>query len=699
MPSKVVSGVNDIVTTHPDLASEWHPIKNQPLQPSETRAGTAKKIWWRCKSDPRHEWQATGDSRVSKRTGCPVCTNQLVITGVNDLAFVYPSIAREWMAGKNAPALPSNTSAASPKAYWWQCKVDARHLWRAPVYSRTKLGTGCPYCDGKKTLGGQNDLATTHPALAAEWHPNKNGNLRPSEVVAGTNKKIWWLCKVNDTHEWSTSGGQRLRGRGCPFCSNQVLLKGFNDMATTHPTLAHQWHPTKNLPLRPTDVFAQTGKKLWWQCPADKSHEWQATGGNRVAGTGCPFCSNRIPTRGKNDLATASPALAAQWDYDRNGDLQPSDLVVGSHKRVWWICSSNRNHSWQATVGHRAKSGCPICGNRKVLQGDNDLLSTAPELAHQWHTALNGSLLPYQVTIGSSRKVWWVCPNNSKHEWQTTVASRKTSGCPFCSNKAILSGFNDLQTTHPTLAKEWDLTRNAPLLPTMVSAGSSKRAWWQCPHHDNHYWQATISSRRTLKVGCPICANLQVLRGFNDFATTNPGLALEWHPTKNAPLLPNEIVAGTQRVVWWQCLNNPEHSWRAGVKNRMAGTGCPACTNYGYQSTSAGLLYFIENERLRARKVGITNPQARADRLGRFEESGWRTIRTWFDEDGLVILNLETAVLRWIRKDLGLPPFLTSNDMGRQGGWSETFSEDGIPNKEVIEKVDLELLKLKEISE
>lgn len=694
MPSKVVPGINDISTTNPDLAAEWHPTKNKPLEPSETRAGTAKKIWWLCKADSRHEWQATGDSRLGKGTGCPICANQVVVEGINDLSTVYPEIAREWFTQKNVGKTTKTTSSASPKAYWWKCSIDSRHAWKASVYSRTKTGTGCPYCDGKKTLAGQNDLASTHPELAAEWHPSKNGELKATEVVAGTNKSIWWLCREDSAHEWSASGGARLRGRGCPFCSSQSLLTGFNDMATTHPDLAAEWHPTKNAELTPAQVFASTGRNLWWRCSADYSHEWQAKGGNRVTGSGCPVCSNRVALRGQNDLETTAPNLASQWDHERNGSLKPSDLVAGSHKSVWWLCDVNPRHSWQATVGHRTRTGCPICSNRKVLTGENDLESTNPALAKQWHKTKNGSLLPSALTRGSAKKIWWTCPKDERHEWHASIATRETNGCPFCSNKSVLSGYNDLLTTDPLLASQWDYSKNGTLLPKNVSSGSSKSVWWRCSKHDDHVWQATISSRKGGRIGCPVCANLQVLPGFNDFETTNPGLASEWHVSKNAPLRPSEVVAGTQRVVWWQCLNNPEHTWRAGVKNRMAGTGCPSCANFGYQSTSPGLLYFIENESLHARKVGITNPKARANRLARFEVSGWKTLQTWSDDDGLLILNLETRMLKWLRKDLGLPPFLSAQDMGRQGGWSETFSIDGITNREVIEKVQYELAQL-----
>jgi hypothetical protein len=66
---------------------------------------------------------------------------------------------------------------------------------------------------------------------------------------------------------------------------------------------------------------------------------------------------------------------------------------------------------------------------------------------------------------------------------------------------------------------------------------------------------------------------------------------------------------------------------------------------------------------------------------------GWEVIATFHSDDGHKILELETAILKWIRKDLGLPVFLGKEEMGKHGGWTETFSSEGIANKEILEKI------------
>lgn len=101
--------------------------------------------------------------------------------------------------------------------------------------------------------------------ILEEWHPTKNGELQPSVVSKGTDKKIWWICE--NGHEWEAKIYSRIHGKGCPYCGNKAVLEGVNDLATTHPEVAAQWHPTRNGTLRPSDVMGGSRNKVWWLGP------------------------------------------------------------------------------------------------------------------------------------------------------------------------------------------------------------------------------------------------------------------------------------------------------------------------------------------------------------------------------------------------------------------------------------------------
>ena len=101
--------------------------------------------------------------------------------------------------------------------------------WQEKVANRVIFNYGCPYFTGQALFRGFNDLATTHPQLAKQWHPTKNGALRPTDVTGGTKQTAWWIGVCG--HEWETKILIRARdGSDCPYCANQKLLVGFNDV-------------------------------------------------------------------------------------------------------------------------------------------------------------------------------------------------------------------------------------------------------------------------------------------------------------------------------------------------------------------------------------------------------------------------------------------------------------------------------------
>ena len=528
---------------------------------------------------------------------------------------------------------------------------------------------------GKKVEAGKNDLATTNPELAAQWHPTKNLPRTPREVMATTTKKIWWLCE--NGHDWEAVGESRAKGTGCPYCAGQKVWTGFNDIASTNPELAAQWHPTKNLPLNPLSVVAGTSKQIWWVC--EFGHEWQARGSKRLQGQGCPVCAGRSVQKGVNDLATTNPTLAAEWHPSKNLPLTPNDLTAGSGTSVWWQCQLG--HEWKVSPDKRKSgSGCPVCLGQAVQVGFNDLATTNPELAAQWHPSKNGRTTPTDVVAGSNKKFWWVC--DLGHEWEAPGANRaRGSGCPVCSGQKVLVGFNDFASQYPELAAQWHPTANGETRPEGVVVGSGRSVWWKCDL--GHEWQAG-PYQRAHGAGCPVCSGRAAWSGFNDLATTHPELATQWHPTKNGTLAAADFIAGTNKKVWWIC--DVGHEWQTSGNKRVTGTGCPECATSGFDPGKPAIFYFIQNGDLAARKVGITN--AGTDRLTYFNRNGWETIKTIESSTGRPIRQIESILLGWIRLECELPAYLTAKQMGRRGGWTETFSFDGPTNEEIVARIE-----------
>ena len=424
----------------PALLSQWNPTKNVNLNPCNIATGSSKKVWWKCEKG--HEWMARVDSRASGAS-CPYCSGRYAIPGETDLQTLYPKIAGEWHPTKNGELTPREVTAGSGKKVWWQC--DKGHEWQSAVVDRKKRG--CPYCSGRKVLPGENDLGSRSPFLASEWHPTKNGELTPQDVLPGSGKKVWWKCEKG--HEWEASILSRTQGSGCPVCANQTILVGENDLATTSPELAAEWHPAKNGKLTPRDVAKGSGKKIWWKC-ADCGHEWAACVNSRSAGHGCPMCAiersskaSRRPVPGES-LQESGAWFVSEWDVEKNGDISPKDVKPGSSQEIWWKCSTC-GHEWKASVKTRtAGSGCIKCGfkssaeKRAMPELQSSLQHLYPEIASTWNEERNGALSPWLVYPKSDKVVWWRCEKG--HEWEAAVKTRTNgSGCPVCARETQTS--------------------------------------------------------------------------------------------------------------------------------------------------------------------------------------------------------------------------------------------------------------------
>jgi superfamily II DNA or RNA helicase len=410
------------------------------------------------------------------------------------------------------------------------------------------------------------------PELLAEYS-DKN-ELLPSEVVAGTMRRLWWVCSKCG-HEWLTSGSHRLRAKsGCPACLNRAVTSK-NNLAVTHPELAKEYSPRNLLPA--TQIIAGSMKKLWWKCSKPEcGHEWQATGNARLRGgniVGCPACCNRV-AGAKNNLAVTHPDLAKE--YSPRNPLPATSFVAGTNRKLWWKClKPDCGYEWQTTGANRVSGkGCPACCNRAVTP-KNNLAVTHPDLAKEYSP--RNPLLANQIVAGSTKKLWWKCLKpECGHEWQATGLSRVSAGtgCPACAGN-VVTPRNNLTVTHPDLVKEYSPKNLLPA--TQVNPGTNRKLWWKCSKPEcGHEWQASCY-HRTKGVGCPACVN-KVVTTKNNLTVTHPELAKEYSPKNSLPA--TQVVAGTNKKLWWKC-SKPEcgHEWHIEGSARVQGYGCPACVN------------------------------------------------------------------------------------------------------------------------
>ena len=531
----------------------------------------------------------------------------------------------EWNWERNTNFDPSQLTLGSGKKVWWKC-VKA-HEWQATIGSRNG-GRGCPYCSGRYVIKGENDLETVNPTVANEWNYEKNNGLSPTDVMPNSNKKAWWKC--SNGHEWQATINSRNNGIGCPYCSRRYAVKGVNDLQTINPALASEWYYEKNNGLTPMDVMPNSDKKVWWKC--QKGHKWKATIGSRNAGRGCPVCHSEQNTsfpeyaivfylkkygletihsykeKGYElDVYIPFKKIAIEYDgylWHKNKmeqDLRKNYKCVEDGIKLYRIREglpslndSSIDYVVQRNQEDLAKilklllseitenivdvdlkrDNTAIENLREYTEKEISILFSNPKIAKEWNYEKNGNLRPEHFSANSHKKVWWKCPK--EHEWQSTIKDRNNgNGCPYCSSKIILKGYNDLQTVNPILAKEWNYEKNDGLTPVDVMPNSNKKVWWKCPK--GHEWQASIADRNRGR-GCPYCIGKKVLKGYNDLQTVNPTLAKEWNYEKNKGITPKEVMPNSHKKVWWKCSEG--HEWEAVIGNRNKGNGCPYCASY-----------------------------------------------------------------------------------------------------------------------
>ena len=510
---------------------------------------------------------ANNDPVVISNRQNTALTSPKLRKGAISLSISNPEIAKEWDYEKNKPLTPETVAKGSIKKVWWICPKG--HSYDGSISSRTRQGCGCPYCSGRRVLVGENDLQTTDPQLAEEWHPTKNGSLKPTDVMKGSNKKVWWLGKCG--HEWYAQIYPRSIGVGCPKCRFE-LHTSFSEQA----------------------VFFYVKKHF-----SDAKNGDKKTIGMELD-IFIPTCRIAIEYDGK-----------AYHQYNRKADISKNAVCkkegillirvqeVDNHQYDDCICLVRRNNRSKEELNQIIQSILDLAGiknadvdvirdEQEILslyyekKVNNSLLTLFPDLAKEWHPTKNGVLSPDKVISGSMQSVWWL--GKCGHEWRARIAHRaKGVGCPYCSGKNVLTGINDLQTKNPELAKEWDYQKNKNLkngfgedvsTPDKVADGSGIKVWWrgEC----GHSWKDSIAKRKK-GYGCPFCSNHRLLVGFNDLASRYPNVASEWHPTKNGDLTPDKVVFGSGTRVWW--LGKCGHEWNTRVVDRTTeGSGCPYCS-------------------------------------------------------------------------------------------------------------------------
>jgi len=413
----------NLMVLFPEVASEWDYDKNKN-KPDEYTPFSAEKVWWKCPKG--HSYKTVINSRSKMGSGCPKCSNQQSrneLRILSELQSLFTNIEhRKKICGHEVDIfVPSLNLAIEYDGWYWhksKTKKDrakqqdienagirllrVREMPLPKITDQDLMVTGGAFLMKSdldqlvSVLGIEEEVAASYmrherflnedlyteylsyfpsplphqslaglaPNLCNQWHPTKNQPLQPTNFTSRSNYKAWWIFDFG--HEYQALIRNRFDGSGCPKCLGRVAASD-TCMAATHSDLARLWHPTKNGQFTPRNIKAGSGIKAWWQC--SEGHAWQASPANMKKPNRrsyCPHCYKPpIPEKVENCMAETHPDMARALHPIKNLPFTAWNLTAGSGRTLWWTCSNDPNHEWQAIGSNQKKSPwpdlCPQC--------------------------------------------------------------------------------------------------------------------------------------------------------------------------------------------------------------------------------------------------------------------------------------------------------------------------------------------------
>ena len=553
-------GVNDFRTVSPQLALDTSDELNPDIDLNKLGIGSKTRIHWKCHICG-FEWDAPIHGRAHRYNGnngiaaCPACAKVRRKDGYD---VDYPELVP--LYSPNNP-IPLNEVRGVKAKFLWICPKHGEYEQKLGHMIRAlKNGTiGCPYCNGFK-VRREDSAGAKAPELIKEWASSNESTLY--EYAPNSKYLATWCCPDCGT-KWKAPIYVRVQGYGkCPTCYGNKTFK------ERYPELEQYYAKDNDLPFEKAVISDTTPRN--WIC--EHGHEFEDSFYKiHKRGYRCPYCESVKALQGFNDFATLEPVISKDYDEEKNGNTAGDVLIT--NRPVYFKCKNG--HSFKRPIIQHIKSNgkCPVCANKRIEKGINDLATTNPEIA----TLLSPNNERKADTLLPSfkLKVAWICPTcNGEYYAPVEDMVNGLAECPYCSNQKPLAGFNTLKALYPEIAEHLspnnDFTADE-ILPTRY--GSIK---WICPTCGGEY-SASVEDMVNGLAECPYCNNQRPLAGVNTLKALYPEIAE--HLSPNNDFTADEILPTRYKSVKWICPTcGGEYS--ASVKDMIEGVvECPYCYN------------------------------------------------------------------------------------------------------------------------
>jgi len=509
--------LNSLYETNPELMEEWDYDKNS-ISPKEITRSYNKSVWWKCKHG--HSWKAKVAARTRKNpTGCPYCSGQLPITGVNDFATLNPELMLDWDFNKNADVDPTKITVHSGMYVDWKCHFCG-HEWRTRANNRSSAKRGCPNCSMKSTSFGEQavyyyvkkifadainryrdgrfELDIYIPSIktgiefdGVYFHNGKESELREKRKYQKCQELGIKLIRIKDS----------VGMEGIVQSDNAIGIENLKDNDNLNKIIRML---LKNLDPA-SNVWARKNPRQIWSTidhlvDVDKDY--------------FDIVSDKYLREEENSFVNSNPELLKDWDYELNKNINPKSLTKGCGFKLNWRCHIC-GYKWKARIPDRLKgAGCPCCGRKVLVPGVNDFATLHPEELIEWDYESN-NVNPKRI-LSYNEKVAWKC-SKCGYKWKATiydkVIRKDKTGCPQCANNTIAAKRHQramknggLFDKYPELLKQWNYDKNKDVNINDISSGSGVRYWWICDEC-GYEWESSPNNRThgNHVRGCPKC--------------------------------------------------------------------------------------------------------------------------------------------------------------------------------------------------
>ena len=440
-------------------------------------------------------------------------------------SFASSEKSQYWSA-KNGDIKPREISKSSHTKYWFDC-IKCNHQFDTSL-ANLNHGNWCPYCSNQKLCKDNNCVICYEKSFASQekskYWSNKNGDINQRQIFKSSSIKKYWFDCIKCNHSFDASTGNIIKGKWCPYCSNQKLCKDNNCVIcyeksfASHPKALY-WNNEKSGTISPRDVLKSSNNNYWFDCN-NCNHTFDKVLGSVNGGTWCPYCSSPPKLLCNDnecslcfDKSFASHEKSKYWS-NKNGDIKPREIFKSSNTKYWFDCYCN--HTFDKVLGFVNRgSWCPYCSSPpKLLCNDNecslcfDKSFASHEKSKYWSNK-NGDIKPREIFRWSHNKYWFDC-NNCNHTFDTLLSNiNYGQWCPYCSNRKLCDKeckicFEKSFAFHPN-SVYWNNEKNGAIVPREIFRWSNNKYWFDC-NKCNHTFDTSLCH---LNDGnwCPFCKN------------------------------------------------------------------------------------------------------------------------------------------------------------------------------------------------